>query len=198
MAKVIKTIKIRAKIEGDKFSVQTPYIHQFSVTKRRGQMSSFSAVLKISPIEAKDVGGDIVIHSGVEGSMEKIFTGIITRAVVSPCWDDPSYIMLNISGYDCLYKIKDVKYSRRLSDSRISWATIDGVVNRRLKSGKFKYANESILAFEQEALRDQNIMNGMPPEFIKELGEAISSDKPPENVFLNINKIDSTPTTVGA
>jgi len=139
----ITMVKVRAEINvGTTFTCATPYIQTFNVTKSRGQASTFSATLKVAN---KDIlgnisGDSIVIKAGVAGTgLPTIFTGFIKRVTVNPCYNDPSYVILNISGVDPMGYLEGKKYTRRCRATRGTYVTIDGVQRKGLKSGKFGY-----------------------------------------------------------
>lgn len=142
----IEKVKIRAKIQVGKFTVKTPYILSFNVNRARGQISTFNAKLKIDSGSVADMtGGPVKIYAGVDMSTKRIFTGIVKKSTISPCFDDPHFVILNISGADALSFLQGKKYTRRCTATETTWATIDGVTRKGLKSGKFKYKKESVL-----------------------------------------------------
>lgn len=146
----IKRVKIRAKIKLGYITIETPFILSFNVRKSRSQSSTFDTSLKIS---ANDVSGNItgeniIISAGEDSPSNTIFTGIVKKATMSPCFDDPSYVILNISGDDALSLLSGKKYTRRCKGSKSAWVTIDSVVRPGLKSGKFDYINEPVIETE--------------------------------------------------
>ena len=149
----IDMVKIRAKIELGGLVIETPYILSFTVTKTRGIISTFSASLKIynADINGNLVSESIKISAG-ENIPHLIFTGVVKKATISPCWDDPSYVLLNISGEDMLSYLKGKKYTRRCRGSKSSWANIVGVTRSGLKSGKFKPVNGEVFSINSAEL----------------------------------------------
>lgn len=143
----IEMVKIRAKITVGSLTVQTPFIRSFNVNKARGQISTFSAVLKVPHDTLSDsmTGGSVIIEAGVDSPGNKIFTGMVKQAKISPCWDDPYYVDLSISGVDRLFQLQGKKFTRRCRSSKSSWVSIMGVARPGLKSGKFKYVEDPIL-----------------------------------------------------
>ncbi len=143
----ITMVKVRAKITIGSLIVQTPFVSSFGVDKARGQVSSFNAVLKVpnTDIINNITGNSVVIEAGENTPNIKIFTGMVKQAKISPCWEDPYYVNLSISGVDRLSHLQGKKFSRRCRSSRASWVSIDGVVRRGLKSGKFKYIEDPII-----------------------------------------------------
>ena len=142
----IERIPIRAKIIfNDGAEVNTPYILSFSVNKQRGSYSTFSASLKVLSKDVNSITGKVVIWAGEKDSLKKIFTGIIKKKIQSPCWDDPSYQTINISGADELVKLEGMKFTRRQFISDTSWVKITSV-SPGLKSGKLKLTNQPTLS----------------------------------------------------
>lgn len=151
----IELIKVRAKISvGSAFTVETPFIQSFNVRKARNQVSTFDASLKISQTEiaSSAIGGDVVIEAGEEGALIKIFTGIIKKTTVSPCWDDPGYVLLNVSGVDVLSTLAGKKYTRRSRATKSCWVSIDGVVREGLRDGSFQYETDNVQISEDSVL----------------------------------------------
>jgi len=142
----IEEIPIRAQIyTGGVLLAQTPYISNFSVNKSRGQFSTFSASVKIKAEEFAFITKDISIYAGPKDNIIKIFTGNIKKAVPNPSWDDPSYLIVNLTGTDALAELEDKKFTRRQTYSKNSWAKIDSIVRKGPKSGKFKYVKEPVV-----------------------------------------------------
>ena len=154
----IDMTKIRAKIQIGSVSIVTPYILSFNVTKTRGAVSTFSASLKV---EASDMannlsGKAITIAAGEDSANTLIFTGMVKKATISPCWDDPSYVLLSISGEDILSYLKGKKYTRRCRSSKSSWTSITGVTRRGLKSSKFKPRREESFSIQSTELQEDS------------------------------------------
>jgi hypothetical protein len=149
----IEQIKIRAKIEigdagGASLTVETPYILAFSVTKQRGSISSFNARIKVSHSSVTGSigggGGYIKIYDGVNSPTRLIFTGIIENMQITPVFDDPSFVNINLSGSDTLRLLAGKKFTRRCRSTKATWVSITGVVRESLKSGKFKYVKQNL------------------------------------------------------
>ena len=139
-------VRIRARIKvGTSFTCETPYIQRFSVNKSRGQAATFDASLKVSNRDVLgNISGDsVTVEAGVYGNMPTIFTGFIKKVTVNPCYDDPSYVILSISGVDPMGFLDGKKYTRRCRATRGTYVTIDGVQRKGLKSGKFGYNKKS-------------------------------------------------------
>ena len=147
----ITVVKVRATVTVCNISVSTPYIQSFNVTKTREQPSTFSASLKVSHSSLGDVlaGGNAKIEAGTEGGgTNTIFTGIVKQAKISPCFDDPTFVILTVSGSDVLSLLAGKKYTRRCRATLASWVGITGVSRKGLKSGRFAYQNEPTIQFE--------------------------------------------------
>lgn len=139
----IQQIKVRARITiGNSLTAETPFILSFNVNKVRGQLSTFDASLKIPGTNiTRSISGDNVkIYAGTEGSYNNniIFSGIVKSIKITPCWDDPLYVYMNISGEDVLSTLRGKKYTRRSTASTAAWYSIEGVSRKGLRSGKFK------------------------------------------------------------
>lgn len=140
----ITQVKIRAQVSVCGITVSTPFVQSFNVRKQRGQVSTFDASLKVShnSVFGASSGGAVQIRAG-EGSANKlIFTGICKTAKVSPCYDDPKYVILSISGADQMILLQGKKYTKRCRSSKSTWVAITSVMREGLKSGKFSYTNE--------------------------------------------------------
>lgn len=137
----IDLIHIRARIvcKETELEIVTPYIQSFSVNKSRGSASNFNASLKVLGENLSFVTGEVAIYAGTQDNMPLIFTGFIKKVVPSPVWDDPAYLMLNISGTDVLYRLDNKRFTRRQAYSDSTWATITSVRDG-LKSSRLKYA----------------------------------------------------------
>jgi hypothetical protein len=87
----------------------------------------------------------VVIYAGTKNHQNKIFTGYILNSTPSPCWDDPKYVVLNISGSDILYRLENERYTRRQTSASSRWAIITGVQRKAPKGSKFKLVKENVL-----------------------------------------------------
>lgn len=143
----IELVKVRAEISVGTLTVETPFVQSFNVQKTRGQMSTFSAQLKVDSdqLSGTNVGGLVSIKAGANGTMNKIYTGILKKSTITPCWDDPGYVMWNISGEDCLSLLNGKKYTRRCRATKYSWVAINSVVREGLRDGKFDAEAEELL-----------------------------------------------------
>ncbi len=136
----IDQVRVRARISVGSINVSTPYILSFNVNKARGQVGTFSAKLKVkgSVLASQIIASAVKIEAGEDGPNNTIFTGIVKHVSISPCWDDPTYVNMDISGEDWLSLLQGKKYTRRVTADTASWVSIDGVARRGVRSGKFK------------------------------------------------------------
>jgi hypothetical protein len=149
----IERVKIRARIEVGSFRVETPFILSFNVNRTRGQVSTFDARIKIAGgMVSNMTGGPIKIYAGSDYANNLIFTGIVKKATFSPCFDDPHYLLINLSGADALSLLQNRKYTRRHVSSDTSWAVIDSVTRRGLKSSEFKFRTQPVVLLSQDDL----------------------------------------------
>jgi hypothetical protein len=153
----IDIVRVRALIEIGNVRAGTPplgydnHILSFNVDKSRGQVSTFSASIKMRRGEVS--GGlinnaEIKIYAGTRSSYSNnlIFTGVIRTATVSPNRDDPEFVVLNISGNDRLSYLNGKKYTRRCRSSKGVWVSIESVSRPGLRSGKLTHtsSNENV------------------------------------------------------
>jgi hypothetical protein len=143
----ISRVKVRAKITIGSLIVETPFIQSFNVNKQRGQVGTMSASLKVNQEEINGpvAGDNIKVFAGKEGDMPQIFTGIVKSAKISPCFDDPSYVIMSLTAADLMIMLRNKIYTRRCRATKASWTAITGVVRRGLKSGKFTYNTEPVI-----------------------------------------------------
>jgi hypothetical protein len=130
---------VRAEIIMGSYTVRTPDIISFSVSRTRGQMySTFNASVKVpyTMVEAGDfVADSLQIRAGAESRLNTIFTGKIYKCVVSPIRTDASKVQLSISGKDVLGVLEGQKVNRRLKTYKYGDKPIErwGIVNNVVK-----------------------------------------------------------------
>lgn len=153
----ITTVPIRATVTIGSLSVSTPFVLSFTVRKARGQINTFDASLKVGhdKISGPVSGGSVSIKAGSKGKINQIFTGIVRNAKMTPCWDDPNYVILSISGNDTLSLLQGKKYTRRCRASLGQFCVITSA-RRGLKSGKFTYDSENVFELD-EMLMDKQL-----------------------------------------
>ncbi len=140
----LNTVKIRASVQLGTLNVETPYVLSFNVTKERNKKSTFTASLKIKEEELGSLIGDTITISAGEVTPKLIFTGYILLSSPSPCWDDPKYIVLNISGADILYILENEQFTRMSTYSEDSWAIITGINRKSAKSPQFQLIRSQV------------------------------------------------------
>lgn len=185
----IENIKIRARIQGSGVDVSTPYIMSFSVNRQRGQISTFSAQVKVNKTTIIQTGGNIKIYAGTDTEMPLIFTGITKKATMTPCWDDPSFVILNLSGVDILHKLENKKFTRRQIVQESSFCCIEGVSRRGLKSDKFKFSSEPIVLPTTDGdLKNAGVINTSNLAY-SDVGEPINNGSIIDKVTMEVTKI---------
>ena len=165
----IEMVKIRAQVKLGSVIAVTPsgnmasdnIIMSFNVDKQRGQISSFSASLKVksNDVSGNILGSEVVIKAGRGNPSNLIFTGICRSANITPCRDDPIFVILNISGNDVLSRLDGKKYTRRCRSTRGTWVGIDSVTRPGLRTGKLLYTaiDPTIEPFGGEVDRKSNV-----------------------------------------
>ena len=141
MAQELEMIPVRATVTIGSLAIQTPYVLSFNVNRTRGQISTCSASIKVDNSEAANtmVGGRITITAGRKDAEKDVFSGIVRSANVTPCRDDPMYVILSVSGNDILSELQGKKYTRRCRSTQAVWVGIEGIARPGLKSGKFAF-----------------------------------------------------------
>lgn len=113
-------IHVRAKVTVGGTTVFTPYVISFNVKKARSSRVSTCAVaLKVSTSTSFELGGIITISAGV-GTVNKIFTGYVHQISVSPIWEDSSFMAVQITGRDELFKLDGQHFTRRIESSKLA------------------------------------------------------------------------------
>lgn len=140
----IEAVPCRAEITIGQLVVRTPYVQSFNVRRARGQAGTFDASLKVSHEEINgDIsGGNAQVRAGTRDNLNTIFTGVVKSAKISPCFDDPHYVILTVSGHEYIAFLAGKKYTRRCKATNGLYCTIQSVVRRGMKSGKFAYDRE--------------------------------------------------------
>lgn len=191
----IEMVKVRAKIIIGNIIAETPthagvssIIRSFTVNKARGQVSTFNAVLKIphDAISGNIAGNNVIIYAGENNADIKIFTGMVKQAKISPCWDDPYYVDLNISGVDTLFFLQGKKFTRRCRSTSAAWTSINSVTRKGIKSGKFQYIQDSVIEITPDSPKQEdNVtrpLKQLPVETPPKSGTRVSVLIQPESV----------------
>ena len=168
----ITMVKCRARVDFGGLSTYTPFVQSFNVKKQRGQAGTFDATLKVpSGSFTTANSGPVRIFAGEGSASKQIFTGYCTMCKISPCHDDPHYVIVSISGSDALSFLQGKKFTRRSRGTEVSWCSITGVIRKGLKSGKFAYNTEPIIDINDGNMErannlcgysSKNIIDGMP------------------------------------
>lgn len=179
----INRVKIRARITVGNLIIVTPYILSFNVNITRGQISTFSASVKVpyTDVTGNITGDSIVIEAGENTASDTVFSGMVKKATISPVFDDPNFVLINMSGEDILSKLVGKKYTRRCRSTATSWVTIDNVVRKGLRSGKFRAKKSDYITMVNTELTENseetktgvilqfNDSKGVPPEIAEQI-----------------------------
>lgn len=199
----ITLVKVRAKIEIGNLIAGTPplgysnHILSFNVDKARGQISTFSASLKIRRDEI--TGGlldnaEVGIWAGTDTtySNNKIFTGVIRSANVAPNREDPEYVILNINGNDLLSRLNGKKYTRRCRSSKGVWISIDSVSRPGLRDGKLTYepTKPYIGVWGGKLYKEDNLTSTRVPTTDENV-ELIENDYVKKEVVIEVHNVEA-------
>jgi hypothetical protein len=187
----IEKVPIRAEIRVGNIIVVTPYILSFNVNKARNTKSTFSASLKVKSSSLNNISdNNVVIKAGTYYSLNTIFTGYVLNSSPSPCWDDPNYVVLNVSGADVLYRLENERFTRRQTTSQTTWAAITGIQRKAPKTGLFKLVNYNALIPTDGDLAtdDQTTDKQLNINNLQKYGMPVASAVKP-NIPLNIETL---------
>lgn len=190
----ITQVPIRATVSVGSTKIKTPYVLSFNVHRKRGSPATFDVSLKVKGgiSGMSSSGGGVSISAG-SSSEKKIFTGIIRGAKVTPCWDDPSYVNVTLTGDDTLSLIKGKKYTRRSRGAKSTFCMITDVVRAGLKSGKFAHSTDSSFELDQGDL-DINMAGTAHGSSISSLGGLKIGDAEGSDLKNNLGvQIDVSP-----
>lgn len=187
----IKGVPVRATITISNYIVvRTPFILSFNVSRQRGAPATFDASIKISHDELRGAvaGGSIIIEAGTKGSEKRIFTGMIKKATINPCFDDPYFVRMDISGGDTLSMLEGKRYTRRCRATKGSYATIQSVTREGLKSKRFAYsdANNGFDITPGELEAENKVTNTTQGADIKNIGAPPPRQQEAGSVDFNI------------
>lgn len=197
-------VKIRAKVSiGTGIVAGTPapptlydnHILSFNVTKARGQISSFSCQLKVKAGEVTGniLGNSMIIEAGEGSPSNKIFTGIIRSINISPCRDDPLFVIMNLSGNDVLSKLEGKKYTRRCRSSRGMWIEITGVQRAGLKTGKLAYTPQdpTLETMSGDVEKKDNVTNTRTAPLPADKVDKLPQDAQPRKVTFEVRGVEA-------
>jgi len=152
----ITLIKVRAEVTVGNTTIKTPYVLSFNVRRARNTVCTCDASLKMSKDELDATStGELSIKAGVSGNLKKIFTGILRNMSMAPCWDDPGFVVINISGEDVTSTLQGKTYTRRCRGTKSTWTTIESVVRPGLRDGRWQYET-GILSISPDIMISEN------------------------------------------
>jgi len=129
----VEVQSVRAEVEIGNVILKTPYVKSFSVTRQRGVLWASASMSLELPRDSDNIasGDNIKIHAIVDGSSKLLFIGYIESLDVTPSMSKYGGIMLNITAYDKLYKLRLLKVNRRIQTSPGDvWCAITGVTRK--------------------------------------------------------------------
>lgn len=194
-------VKVRAIIQIGNVRAGTPplgydnHILSFNVDKARGQISSFSASIKM---KRTDISGGLINNAEIkiwagEGSANNlIFTGVIRTATISPNRDDPEFVILNINGNDKLSYLNGKKYTRRCRATKGVWVSIDSVSRPGLKSGKLTYVpdQENVNIWAGDVYDKDSLVTVRTP-VVPESYNTVKNTEVSKEVVLNVKSVEA-------
>ena len=129
--------KIRATITFGTLAFETPDIKSFTVSKSRSSLAAtFSASIEVPSTTIFPAGEDIVIEAGVQGDLQRIFTGRVLSVTVNPSFEKASAYVVNLSGADRFQELEGKNISRRQRARALSsFAAITGISNKKPQKG---------------------------------------------------------------
>ena len=126
----MEVYSVRARVEIGDTILKTPYVKAFSVTRQRGTLwASASITLELPTSFSNTASGDNVkIYAIVDGSSKLLFTGYIETLDITPSMSKYGGVLISMTAYDKLYKLRLLKVNRRIQTSPGDvWCSITGV-----------------------------------------------------------------------
>lgn len=177
----VDCIKIRAEIRVGKVTIVTPYIKAFNVTRARRQgggappCAQFTATVKIPAGTSFDgIGSKVEIIAGREGKENRLFTGYVHKITINPCREDASYVIVNLSGRDILYRLEGQKFTRRVK--AVQLARFGAITTMVQENEKFKERFPAKIRDNSERLISAPILNAE--------GNIVEAPSPPNIPFV--------------
>lgn len=133
---------VRAKIEIGDTVLETPYIKSFSVTRQRGTLWASASISLELPTSYPNTatGNDIKIYAIVDGIVKLLFTGYVETLDITPSMSKYGGILISMTAYDKLYKLRLLKVNRRIQTSPGDvWCSITGITRKAGKSTSTRY-----------------------------------------------------------
>jgi hypothetical protein len=133
---------VRARVEIGDTVLETPYVKAFSITRQRGVLwANASITLELPTSSDSQASGDTIkIYTTVDDDTKLLFTGYIDTLDITPSMSKYGGIMLNITAYDKLYKLRLLKINRRIQVSPGDvWCSITGITRKKGESTSSRY-----------------------------------------------------------
>lgn len=124
---------VRARVEIGNIVLETPYVKALSITRQRGTLWASASITLELPTDSGNTasGDDVKIYVTVDGNTKLLFTGYIETMDITPSMTKYGGILLNMTAYDKLYKLRLLKISRRIQTSPGDvWCSITGVTRK--------------------------------------------------------------------
>ncbi len=140
---------VRARVEIGDTILKTPYVKAFSVTRQRGVLWASASITLELPTSFSNTssGDDVKIYAIVDGDSKLLFTGYIETLDITPSMSKYGGVLINMTAYDKLYKLRLLKVNRRIQTSPGDvWCSITGVSRKvgESTSSRFDPLNWSI------------------------------------------------------
>ena len=143
---------VRAKVEIGDTILETPFVKAFSVTRQRGVLWANASITLELPTDSgnRATGDTIKIYATVDGATKLLFTGYIDTLDITPSMSKYGGLLVNITAYDKLYKLRLLKVNRRIQVSPGDvWCSITGVTRKKGESTSSrwepkKYSSKSV------------------------------------------------------
>ena len=174
-------VKIRAKVIFGSTTVETPYIRSFSVNRARGQPSTtFSASLRVpAGTSLGGISSKVIISAGSDFASNTIFTGYVHNITISPSREDSSFVIVDISGQDAMYRLQGQRYTRRVSAIALSrFGAITAVTE---ENERYKERFPAKIYDDQDRLLSHQVLNAeghvitTPPASFPQVGDSALS-----------------------
>jgi len=170
------------------------HVLSFNVDKVRGQVGTCSISLRVYKGQANFTsGGTISISAGANSALNPVFYGYIKSITISPCRENPSFVLMNITGVDALSKLDGKKYTRRCRASKGVWVGIEGVTREGLRSSKLTYIqSDAHLSINGGKLnKEDNLIKTKPQGQGPTAFEKLTTNYNKENTMFKIKNVES-------
>jgi hypothetical protein len=140
---------VRGKVVIGDTVLETPYVKAFTVTRQRGVLwASASVTLELPTSFGNTASGDnMKLYAIVDGEVKLLFTGYVETLDITPSMSKYGGVLVNMTAYDKLYKLRLLKVNRRIQTSPGDvWCSITGVSRKvgESTSSRFDPLNWSI------------------------------------------------------